>query len=320
MMDMVIGIDVSKFRFDVALLTSNGKYREKKFKQGEAGFISLLDWLGRYDVIGSHVCMEATGGLEQPLALFLHQAGMKVSVVNPALVEAYGRSELTRAKTDKQDARLIARFCYQHSPPFWTPPEPEVVTLQALVRRLDDLLGLETKEKNRRYMAMPVARASIDTVLKTVQDEIVNVRKQIKEHIDRHPEFKEKKELLETIPGIGEKTVAVLLAFLSPFERFNSSKAVVAYAGLNPKVRQSGKWRGASPIAKAGNALLRKALYFPAIVAKRYNPVIRSFYERLIAQGKRPKQAVVAAMAKLLRIAFGVLKRGTPFQANYALD
>ncbi|MFA5732352.1 MAG: transposase [Acidithiobacillus sp.] len=122
-----------------------------------------------------------------------------------------------------------------------------------------------------------------------------------------------------SIPGIGENTTATLLAFISPFERFCSAKQLVAYAGLNPRIRQSGQWAGKSPIAKTGNVLLRKALYMPALTAKRYNPVIMAFCSRLLARGKRPMQAIIAAMRKLLHIAYGVLKSGQPFDPEKAL-
>jgi len=145
------------------------------------------------------------------------------------------------------------------------------------------------------------------------------VRRQIQEHIDHHPGLKNQKDLLLSIPGIGENSTATLLAFLSPLERFQSAKQVVAYAGLNPRVRQSGQWAGKSPIAKAGNILLRKALYMPAIAAKRHNPIIMAFCERLLTNGKRPMQVIIAAMRKLLHIAYGVLKSGRPFRPGVAL-
>ncbi|MBU2846398.1 IS110 family transposase, partial [Acidithiobacillus ferriphilus] len=110
-----------------------------------------------------------------------------------------------------------------------------------------------------------------------------------------------------------------LLAFLSPLERFHTVKQVVAYAGLNPRIRQSGQWAGKSPIAKTGNVLLRKALYLPAVVAKRHNPVIAAFCDRLLARGKRPMQVVIAAMRRLLHLAFGVLKSGQPFNPNFGV-
>ncbi|MEY2336634.1 IS110 family transposase, partial [Acidithiobacillus ferrianus] len=178
---------------------------------------------------------------------------------------------------------------------------------------------MQNMENNRLEMAEPAARASIEALLLTIHQQIDAVRRQIQDHMDDHPDLKSQKALLLSIPGIGETTAAMLLAFLSPLTRFHSAKQVVAYAGLNPRIRESGQWAGKSHIAKAGNVLLRKALYLPAVVAKRYNPVIAAFCDRLLARGKCPMQVIVAAMRRLLHIAFGVLKSGLPFNPNHAL-
>ncbi len=314
-----VGIDIAKVKFDVALLTPTGKYRSKVFANRPEGFGLFLDWLRKYDALEAHLCMEATGAYGRALARFLAQQKLLVSVVNPAQIHAFGKTELARAKTDKADARLIARYCQLHRPAPWTPPADEIVVLQALVQRLDDLLGLQNMESNRLESAETAARISIEAILSTINEQIHAVRQQIQEHIDNHPDLKKQKDLLLSIPGIGESTTATLLAFLSPLERFPSAKQVVAYAGLNPRIRQSGQWAGKTPIAKAGNVLLRKCLYMPAISAKQHNPIIRAFCGRLLANGKRPMQVIIAAMRKLLHIAFGVLKSGQPFNPEMAL-
>ena len=263
--------------------------------------------------------METTGVYGRDLANFLVQKQLLVSVVNPAQIHAFGKTELNRAKTDKADARLIARYCRMHRPAPWAPPAEEIATLQALVQRLEDLLGLQTMENSRLEAATGPARESVEVVLQFIEQQIEMVRLQIQIHIDQHPRLKSQKKLLSSIPGIADNTAATLLAFLSPVERFHSAKQVVAYAGLNPRIRQSGQWAGKSPIAKTGNALLRKALYLPAVVAKRHNPVIAAFCDRLLARGKRPMQVVVAAMRRFLHLVFGVLKSGKPFDPKFGL-
>jgi transposase len=263
--------------------------------------------------------METTGAYGRALARFLAQQQLLVSVVNPAQIHAFGKTELTRAKTDKADARLIARYCRMHRPAPWVPPADEIVVLQALVQRLDDLLALQTMENNRLESAEGPARKSVEAVLEFIDQQIQMVRLQIETHIDHHPDLQKKQELLSSIPGIGDNTSATLLAFLSPLDRFHSAKQVVAYAGLNPSIRQSGQWAGKTPIAKAGNALLRKALYLPALTAKRHNPLIAAFCDRLQRNGKRPMQVVVAAMRKLLHLAFGVLKSGKSFDPEFGI-
>ena len=313
---LVLGIDVAKAKFDVALLNAEDKYRSKVFPNTPVGYRQFLEWLTRHDAREAHLCMETTGAYGRDLARFLAQQQF-VSVVNPAQIHAFGKTELTRAKTDKADARLIARYCRMHRPAAWVPPADEIVVLQALVQRLDDLLALQTMENNRLESAEGPARKSVEAVLEFIDQQIQMVRLQIEIHIDNHPGLKKQQELLSSIPGIGDNTAATLLAFLSPLDRFHSVKQVVAYAGLNPSIRQSGQWAGKTPIAKAGNALLRKALYLPAVTAKRYNPVISAFCDRLLLNGKRPMQVVVAAMRKLLHLAFGVLKSGKPFDPEF---
>ncbi|MHB1266850.1 MAG: IS110 family RNA-guided transposase [Acidithiobacillus ferriphilus] len=314
-----VGIDVAKAKFDVALLNAEGKYRSKVFPNTPPGYLQLLEWLTRHDALEAHLCMETTGIYGRALAHFLAQQQLFISVVNPAQIHAFGRAELNRAKTDKADARLIARYCQMHRPALWVPPAEEIATLQALVQRLEDLLGLQAMENNRLEAAAGPARESVAAVLQFIQQQIEMVRLQIHIHIDQHPDLKSQKELLSSIPGIGGNTAATLLAFLSPLERFHTVKQVVAYAGLNPRIRQSGQWAGKSPIAKTGNVLLRKALYLPAVVAKRHNPVIAAFCDRLLARGKRPMQVVIAAMRRLLHLAFGVLKSGQPFNPNFGV-
>ncbi len=314
-----VGIDVAKAKFDVALLKPDGKYRSKVFSNNSEGFRQFLDWLEKQEALKAHLCMETTGAYGRSLARFLAQQQLLISVMNPALIHAFGKTELSRAKTDKADARLIARYCQMHRPAPWVPPAEAIVTLQALVQRLDDLLGMQNMENNRLEMAEPAARASIEALLLTIHQQIDAVRRQIQDHMDDHPDLKSQKALLLSIPGIGEATAAMLLAFLSPLTRFHSAKQVVAYAGLNPRIRESGQWAGKSHIAKAGNVLLRKALYLPAVVAKRYNPAIAAFCDRLLSRGKCPMQVIIAAMRKLLHIAYGVLKSGQPFDPEKAL-
>jgi len=316
---LFVGIDVAKAKFDVALLTPEGKYRSKVFANNPVGYQQFVDWLSQHVAQEAHLCLEATGAYGRNLARYLSQQQLLVSVVNPAQIHAFGKTELTRAKTDKADARLIARYCRMHRPAPWAPPADEIVVLQALVQRLEDLLTLQTMESNRLESAEGPARKSVEAVLEFIDQQIQMVRLQIEIHIDNHPGLKKQQELLSSIPGIGDNTATTLLAFLSPLDRFHSVKQVVAYAGLNPSIRQSGQWAGKTPIAKAGNALLRKALYLPAVTAKRYNPVISAFCDRLLLNGKRPMPVVVAAMRKLLHLAFGVLKSGKPFDPEFGI-
>ena len=215
-MDAVLGIDIAKAKFDVALLLPPGKLRRKSCPNTRAGFAELTQWLGRQDAPQVHAALEATGTYGNALAHYLHDAGHVVSVLNPAVTHAFAASQLTRAKTDRIDAELIARYTATQHPPIWTPAPREVRELQALIRRLDALQSMKTQETNR-LEAMPASdrvRTSLETVIATLTAEIKAVRQQIRDHLDQHPGLRDQRDLLTTIPGIGEATAAVLIAEL----------------------------------------------------------------------------------------------------------
>lgn len=308
-----IGVDIAKAKFDVAAWI-DGKYKTKVFPNTPTGFEAFLTWLRPF--APAHVCMEATGRYGEALATCLVEQGVTVSVVNPAQIHAFGKAELNRTKTDQSDAKLIARFCQLHQPPAWQPLPPAVRQLQALVRRLDDLMALRQMERNRQDGADATVQASLARVLALLDAELKQTRAAIHDHVDQHPDLCQQRDLLDTIPGLGEATIAVLLASLGDIHRFDNAKQVTAFAGLSPAQRQSGKYQGQTRLSKTGDALLRKALYFPAVVAGQHNPVVRAFCERLKAKGKAGKVIVCAAMRKLLTLAYGVLKSGRPFDPN----
>jgi transposase len=311
-----VGVDIAKAKFDAALLRE-GKYKTKVFPNTPVGFAAFLTWLG--PVAPVHVCLEATGRYGEALATYLADQGVRVSVVNPAQIHAFGKAELSRTKTDKGDAKLIARFCHLHQPPAWQPLPPAQRQLQALVRRLDDLLVMRSMEHNRQADADVTVQPSLGRVLALLETEIAQTRAAIHDHLDHHPDLRRRRDLLDTIPGLGEATIAVLLACLGDISRFDTAQRVVAFAGLSPAERQSGKYKGQTRLSKTGDALLRKALYFPAIVAGHHNPLVRALCDRLKAKGKPGKVVVCAAMRKLLTLAYGVLKSGCPFDPEWAL-
>jgi transposase len=318
MFQITVGVDIAKNKFDAALLAEN-KYKHKHFTNDNAGFGAFVTWLSGFGLSAQPlVCMEATGAYGLPLADFLAAKGYPVSIVNPVKIHAFARSELSRAKTDKADAKLIARYALSMQPGLWIPPPPEIRRLQALTRRLEHLLEIRQMERNRLYTADGCVKDSIDTLLKTVDDEIKSVRQAISGLIGNDPDFDRRRGLLESIPGIGAATVAHLLIALSPPQGFTHAKQVVAFAGLAPALRESGQWTGKTRISKNGDPVLRKVLYMPALVAWQHNPVIRAFCGRLKANGKNGKAVACAAMRKLIHIAFGVLKSGEPFDPLWA--
>lgn len=317
--DIIIGADIAKKKFDVACLLE-GKFKHKVFTNDAAGFASFVAWfLSLCGDISPLICMEATGPYSLPLADYLVNHGFSVSLVNPAKIHAFAKSELSRAKTDKADAKLIARYALKMQPPLWTPPPANIRELQALVRRVEHLLEMIQMEQNRLETADASTHLSITNVLNTLETELKSTRKAIKDHINNYPDLKQRSDLLETIPGIGEACIAHLLLALSEHHGFTHAKQVAAFAGLAPVLRESGQWRGNTHISKTGDSALRKVLYMPALCAKRYNPVIQVFWDRLQRNGKNGKAITCAAMRKLIHIAFGVIKSGKPFDPNYAI-
>ena len=310
----VLGLDISKAKIHAVLRTDADKLRHKAIANSPTGFRELLAWARRYAPDALHACLEATGTYGEGIALFLHDAGCAVSIINPAAMRAYAASQLSRTKTDDVDAALIAHFAATQHPPIWTPPAPEIRVLQALVRRLDALLEMRTQEVNRLAAGIVVSevRASIEAVLVNLDAQIAHVRQLIHDHIDQYPGLRQQRELLTTIPGIGETTAATLIAEL--FDKpYTNARQAAAYAGLVPRLQQSGQWRGRPRLSKIGPSRLRKALFFPALSALRYNPTIRANTASLRAAG-RPKMVIVgAAMRRLIHLAFGVLKTGRAY-------
>jgi transposase len=275
----VLGIDISKLKFNVCLIQPSGKLKHKLFPNTSIGFGQLKEWLSKRDIEHVHACLEATGTYGESLALFLHEAGHTVSVINPAAVKAFAQSRLSRTKTDRVDAELIARFCQAQAPPAWTPLPTEVRELQALVRRLESLIEMRVAEENRLSSGITVeaVRQSVQEHLAYLTEQIKYTEELIRQHINNHPGLKRQSELLDSIPGIAETTAALLLSEITDITQYRSARQVAAYAGLVPRERQSGSsLRGRARLSKIGNARLRKALYFPAITALRCSPFFQA--------------------------------------------
>jgi len=313
----ILGIDVAKQKFDVALL-SDGKTKHKTCKNSTEGFEILMVWLEKQGVQKVHACLEATGNYGEDLAIYLYEAGHTVSIVNPARIKGFAQSELIRTKTDKIDAGVIARFCLAMKPEPWIPPTPAIRSLRALVRRVDSLVDMRSQEKNRISTAHESVVFLIKEHIAYLDQEIEKIRKQIADLIGQNPQLKQRKDLLDSIPGIGKATIPHLLAELNNLEKFNHVREVVAFIGLAPKETISGSSiKGKPRLCKIGHARLRKALYMPALVSIQCNPVMIAFYNRLKEKGKNGKVIVCAIMRKLVHVIFGVLKSGKKYDPNY---
>jgi len=313
-MKHILGIDVAKAKLDVALRLPDGKLRNKVVDNTPAGFAALATWMEKHDVDSLLVCMEATGTYWEAVAEYLSDAGHTVSVVNPAQIKAFGAAGLVRTKTDKIDARLIAEFCVAQHPEPWQAPPPAVRELRALVARRDALDAMRTQERNRLLVARDVVCAGIETHMDYLDRAIAKVEAAIRQKIDDDPGLKDQRDLLDSIPGLGDKTIPVLLSYYGGPLRFDKAREAAAFAGLDPRHHESGSSvRGKPRLSKVGHALLRKALYMPAMVAVNRTAWGRAFRDRLAATGKPPMVIIGAMMRKLIHVAFGVLKSRQPF-------
>jgi transposase len=309
----ILGIDIAKHKFDVALVL-NGKFKNKVFDNNQLGFMALTDWLGQHQASHVHACMEATGIYWEALATYLADAHHQVSVVNPVQISAYAKSVLQRGKTDAQDARLIARFCERERPMLWQPAPASQRELLQLVRQLQHLNEAYQAEQNRLKTSTGAAHASIAATADFLAGQIKRLTAQIGQHINQDPTLKQNRALLDSIPGVGDKTAPWLLAYLGTGERFGRGKQAAAFAGLSPRPWQSGSSiQGKSRISKTGHTDLRRILFMPALATYGRKKAFVAFVSRLKDSGKAPKEIVVALMRKIITIAQAVLKSQTPF-------
>jgi transposase len=315
-----LGIDISKATFHVALLKGQKQSKYQQFTNDNEGFTKLCQWLDQQGIDQVHGCMEATSIYGHALGLHLYQQGHQVSIVNPMRIKGYAKSQLTRTKTDRADAKLIAQFCRDLKPAAWQPSEAEVMTLQAYTRRLGALEQMLTQEKNRLKISPNELREDIEDHLAFLKEQVKTVKKRLLRHIQSHDNLKEQHSLLTTIVGVGDATAARVLAEIGSIEHFNSARQLAAFAGLTPQEHESGtSVKGKTRLCKIGNRRLRKALYFPALVMLQRCPQAQTFRERLLAAGKCKMQVVGALMHKLIRVIYGVLKSGNPFDPDKLL-
>lgn len=312
-----LGIDVAKAKLDCALRMPDGKFKHKVIENNLKGFNFLREWLSKQTsqvAPAVHVCMEATGVYWEAVAEYLVAQDMRVSVINPAQIKAFGASRMVRTKTDKVDAKLIAAFCFERCPAPWLAPSPGEQTLRAMVLRLDALQNMRTQESNRLGVARDAVKTGIENHIAWLDAEIKMLVASIHDHMQGDPGLKGKQELLDSIPGLGERTIAILLSFYANLARFGNARQATAFAGLDPRQHESGSSvKGKPRMSKVGHAFLRKALYMPAMVTLYKTVWGKCFRARLAAAGKPPKLIIGAMMRKLIHVVFGVLKSGKTF-------
>jgi transposase len=316
-----IGIDVSHATLDVCVLRPDSTMHDKQFANIGSGYKKLVRWVEQLAPhCVHHYCLEATGSYSIAVAEFLANLGYAVSIVNPARMRFFGLAQGHGNKTDQTDARLIARFCHKDTPALWRAASPEMRLLLALIRRVQAVQPRLVQEKNRRAAPHQPAEVivSLQMTISFLEQEVTRVRGQIRVHVQPHQHLKQDVDLLQSIPGIGEVAAWTILAELPDVSQFDSAQRVAAYAGLAPREYRSGSSvRKQTRLHKHGNSRLRKAVYFPAVSAVVWNPVVKAHDDRLRQAGKAKMVALAAAMRKLLMICYGVLKHQQPFQADW---
>lgn len=307
MFDKFVGIDVSKSFFDLHFLPDG---TEKQFDNNKKGFKQCFKFLGSSQ--GVLVVLEATGGYEFPLFDALQEAGFSVAIVNPRRVRDFAKASGQMAKTDKLDAKIIAQFAHKFEPPPREKVDEHLFLLRQMVTRRDQLSAMKTSEKNRlEHPSGKLVRKSILKLISTIEKELKSLEKEIQNHIDQTPSFKKRKEILKSVPGVGDATASMIIAQLPELGSINR-RQVAALVGVAPFNRDSGTFRG-KRMTGGGRRQIRKTLFMATLVASRHNSVIRSFYNTLLQNGKSKMTAIVASMRKLLTILNSMLKYNQPW-------
>lgn len=307
--EIFIGIDVSKVKLDVAVCESEETWQMENNKDGRQELVKRMKKLHPTLIV-----VEASGGLEQPIVSDLYLEKMPIAIVNPTRVRNFARSIGQLAKTDKIDARVIAQFAQAVRPQVRPLRTAEEEYLNALVTRRRQVVQMLVSEKNRKSTTHPALQSHLLSNIAWLEDSLNQLNKEIDEIIRGNTEWNEKAKLLQSVPGIGPVTAATLIAELPELGTRNRQQ-IAALVGVAPLNKDSGKMRGKRRVF-GGRAAVRRTLYMATLVATRWNPVIRAFYERLLANGKEKKVALTACMRKLLVILNSMMRTQTTWRVK----
>ncbi len=310
--ELFIGIDICKDRLDITNDSNSETWSESN---NDSGVSSLVDRLTSLEP--SLIVMEATGGLETLLYSALVAAGLAAVVINPRQARDFAKALGKLAKTDAIDAWVLARFGASIRPEVRPMKDGKTQKLTALVARRRQLLGMRAAEKTRLRQAAKWTRKDIKSLIKVLDKRLVKLEKEIADNIKNTPGWKEKDEIITSAPGAGPNLSSHLIANLPELGKLNR-REIATLVGVAPLNRDSGRFRG-SRIVWGGRGQVRSALYMSALSASKYNPSIKSFYQRLIEKGKKPKVALTACMRKLLTILNTMVKNNTAWNINYPL-
>jgi transposase len=305
-----IGIDVAKQNFDLHSLKTGQDRRMENSTDGIRQCVALCNKI-RPELIVT----EATGGYERTLAATLQAEGFAVAVVNPRRIRDFARAAGQIAKTDKLDARIIAKFAATMEPMPTEQINENTQKLKALVARRSQLVGLHTAESNRlQHADGKEIRRSVAAVLKVIEAQLKTIDRQITEHIENTPQLRQRSEILDSVPGIGPTTAHMLVTELPELGRLNR-RQIAALIGVAPMARDSGTFRG-KRMTGGGRKKIRSRLFMPTLVAVRHNPILRAYYNKLLGRGKCKMVALVAVMRKLICILNTMIKNNQEWNPN----
>lgn len=323
MSEAIVGIDVSKKDLSISLIL-NKNILQTNITNDNSGFIKFSKWIAKYKITKIKACMEATGAYSISFANYLYSKEHNVSIVNPVCINAFAKSKLSRHKTDKIDSLIIAEYASKHDLRPYIPKDQSMLELKDLYRCIQNLKSQKRDINNllehSESMSKDACR-SYNKVINYLTKEVEKVEHKIDHLLEKNQKLKSDIENICTIPGVARTTAIAVLSEAPDLSLFKDARQLGAFAGLTPKHHCSGtSVKKQSRISKIGSRNLRKALYFPAIVAKNHNPLFSQFSQKLLNKGKPAKVIIIAIMRKLLHIIFGIVKNNTPFNPNFAID
>ncbi len=325
-----VGIDVSKKELAVCLIFLMGNLSTKikgtrKFTNNESGFKAMLAWLKnkKSPLLPLHFTLEPTGVYHENLAWFLKDKGLLVHIVLANKAKKYAESLEPVSKTDKLDSKALARMGIERTMEQWNPGPPIYRKLKALTRERSAVLKLKVMVKNQleamEHSAYPNKKSTnrLKRLIKEFDNQVAKIEKDISHSVKQNPELKSKISKIVTIPGVGFLTAITIIAETDGFALIKSIKQIVSYAGLDVKIRESGKWKGKSKISKVGNVHIRKALYWPAYTSIAHTKTYKNFYDRLFDRKEVSLMASVAVQRKLLGLIYTLWKNDTVYIEDY---
>lgn len=311
------GIDISKQTFDLCYQVKN-KWKHKVFENKKEGFRQLIRLMKEDD----WVVMEASGSYYLPLATYLFSKGYNVSVVNPLVIKRYSQTKLSRAKTDKKDAQVIAEYGSQYELKKWKPESEAALHLRQIHTSVE-LLDKQIRQTSNQLEAFnssgfinKTLKLELNKVLESLKKQKQRLEKEMHEIATKH--YGQTIERLKTIPSIGTKTAIMLVVISDGFKKFDNYKQLIAYVGFSPRIHQSGtSVKAKAHICKMGKSQIRKLLYICSWSAKRVNKGCIKMYNRLKERGKPERVIKIALANKLLKQAFAVAKNQVDFNPNF---